>query len=179
MWTTGRMLASNFEQLSRIIEQMRAEDFSKSSEAVLISEWKHQYTVVCDAVRRWNTCFDGVLLIQVCHAVIETVCSSFYMADQLFNSIEMIAPPIISCALNLVFLWITCYVAHSIYYWSEDVARALIRLECRLARPNPLIDQLAKHVIQSRPKVSAGGYFEIQRSLFPAVKSHFTIFITN
>lgn len=168
MWITGRLLAYHFEGLSRNIVQMRTEDFLDQPDTVA-HQWKRQYTALCDGVRHWNTFFGVVLLMHVSGAVLEITFSSFYAVYQLFNAAEMIVPVVVSWMLSFTSLWITCHVVHSIYDRSEDVGRALIHLECRLARPSPLIDRLAAHVIQSSPEISAAGFFKIHRNLYPSV----------
>ena len=171
MWITGWILAFHFRLLARRIGEIDVDGFADEEFDALTHAWKRQYAAVCDGVRRWNAFFDVFLWASVTSAFKENIIFSFFSIDQFFGQRYFSLVLIWGIVVTVSYLWTTCCIAHAIYDHSQAVHRALIDLECRLGRHRSQIQRLAEQAHRSRPTISACGYFQIHRKLFPTVRS--------
>ena len=166
MWLTGRILAAQVERLVGQLRGLSDDDWRLDGE-VVAHHGSGRLAALQATVCRWNGVFGAVLFFNTVSVFVNFVLSTFCVVLQP----ELDWQLIVSVAGETAKLWAACHAVHAVEGRAADLCRLLSDVSARLWRPHPAVRRLAESAQRWTPTVTACGFFQIHRRLFPTVRN--------
>ncbi|XP_046637736.1 gustatory and pheromone receptor 39a-like [Daphnia pulicaria] len=131
-----------------------------------IGKWKRSLSLVDELVDRINECFGLILLVSIAHFSVEFIARSFYLVSSILRN-QLYLIDIISMSSRIFLLWYFVCCPAKLHNDAVQVAISLRKIDHVDINLKNQISFLTADIIQSLPRISALGYFEVNAQLIP------------
>ncbi|XP_057367208.1 uncharacterized protein LOC130688251 [Daphnia carinata] len=133
-----------------------------------LRRWKCSLVLAGEVVNGINGCFGLILLISVTHFVVDFIVNSFYLVNNvtITNRFRMVIA-LANMLRKLTMLWFITCIPTEILQKASSVANSLRKINCLGMDLQNQVSFLALDILQSLPRISALGYFDINFELLP------------
>ncbi|KAI9562828.1 hypothetical protein GHT06_010283 [Daphnia sinensis] len=133
-----------------------------------LRRWKCSLVLAGEVVDGINECFGLILLISVTHFVVDFIVNTFYLVNNvtITNQFRLVIA-LANMLRKLTMLWFITCTPTEILQKASNVAYSLRKVNCLGMDLQNQVSFLALDILQSLPRISALGYFDINFELLP------------
>lgn len=133
-----------------------------------LRRWKCSLVLAGEVVNGINECFGLILLISVTHFVVDFIVHSFYLINNVsITSRFRMGIALANMLRKLTMFWFVTCIPTEILHKASSVANSLRKINCLGMDLRNQVSFLALDILQSLPRISALGYFDINFELLP------------